>query len=101
MDSRSRDIGRRVSYWRTRRGLTRQQFADLVGRSMSWVDKVETGQRGLVRLPMLETVATAVRVDVTALADDDDAAGRAAQRPVAVEVGAIRAALASYTVMLG
>src|SRR4051812_5470285 len=100
MDSRSRDIGRRVSYWRTRRGLTRQQFADLVGRSMSWVDKVETGQRGLVRLPMLEAVATALQVDVAALTDDD-VARRAAQSPDAVEVRAIRAALGSYTVILG
>src|SRR5262249_14243530 len=94
------DIGRRVSYWRTRRGLTRQQFADLVGRSMSWVDKVETGQRGLVRLPMLEAVANALQVDVAALTDDE-VARRAAQSPDAVEVGAIRAALGSYTVILG
>lgn len=100
MDSRNRDIGRRVSYWRTRRGLTRQQFADLVGRSMSWVDKVETGQRGLVRLPMLEAVAGALQVDVAALTDDD-VARRAAQRPDAVEVHAIRAALGSYRVILG
>src|SRR5919205_205801 len=100
MDSRNRDIGRRVSYWRPRRGLTRQQFADLVGRSMSWVDKVETGQRGLVRLPMLETVASALQVDVTALTDDE-IARRAAQRPDAVEVRAIRAALGSYQVILG
>jgi transcriptional regulator with XRE-family HTH domain len=100
IDGRNRDIGRRVSYWRTRRGLTRQQFADLVGRSMSWVDKVETGQRGLVRLPMLETVASALQVDIAALTDDD-VARRAAQRPDAAEVRAIRAALASYTVILG
>src|SRR3954465_530986 len=100
MDSRSRDIGRRVSYWRTRRGLTRQQFADLVGRSMSWVDKVESGQRGLVRLPMLEAVAKALQIDVTALTDDD-VARRAAESPDAVEVRAIRAALGSYKVILG
>jgi len=100
MDGRNRDIGRRVSYWRTRRGLTRQQFADLVGRSMSWVDKVETGQRGLVRLPMLEAVATALQVDVAALTDDE-IARRAAQSPDAVEVRAIRGALGSYQVILG
>jgi transcriptional regulator with XRE-family HTH domain len=100
MDSRNRDIGRRVSYWRTRRRLTRQQFADLVGRSMSWVDKVETGQRGLVRLPMLEAVAAALQVDVAALTDDE-VARRAARSPDAVEVRAIRAALGSYRVILG
>jgi transcriptional regulator with XRE-family HTH domain len=100
MDVRNRDIGRRVSYWRTRRELTRQEFADLVGRSMSWVDKVESGQRGLVRLPMLEAVATALQIDVTALTDDD-VARRAAESPDAVEVRAIREALGSYTVILG
>lgn len=97
---RNRDIGRRVSYWRSRRGLTRQQFADLVGRSMSWVDKVETGQRGLVRLPMLEAVAAALRVDLAVLTDDE-AACRAARAPDQVEVSAIRAALGSYRVVLG
>src|SRR3954471_9177025 len=100
MDSRNRDIGRRVGYWRSRRGLTRQQFADLVGRSMSWVDKVETGQRGLVRLPMLEAVATALQVDVAALTDDE-VARQAARGPDAVEVHAIRAAPGRYNVILG
>jgi transcriptional regulator with XRE-family HTH domain len=100
VDSRNRDIGRRVSYWRSRRNLTRQQFADLVGRSMSWVDKVETGQRGLVRLPMLEAVATALQVDIAALTDDE-VARRAVRTPDLVEVRAIRAALGSYRVFLG
>jgi transcriptional regulator with XRE-family HTH domain len=100
MDVRNRNIGRRVSYWRARRGLTRQQFGDLVGRSVSWVDKVETGQRGLVRLPMLEVVATALQIDVAALTDDD-VARQAAESPDAVEVRAIRAVLGSYTVILG
>src|SRR3712207_7154080 len=36
---------------------TRRKFAELCGRSMSWVDKVESGERGLLRLPMLERVA--------------------------------------------
>jgi transcriptional regulator with XRE-family HTH domain len=100
MDVRNRDIGRRVGYWRTRRGLTRQQFADLVCRSISWVDKVESGQRGLVRLPMLEVVANALQIDVAALTDDD-VARRAAESPDAVEVRAIREALCSYKVILG
>jgi transcriptional regulator with XRE-family HTH domain len=100
MDIRNRAIGRRVSYWRARRGLTRQQFGDLVDRSISWVDKVETGQRGLVRLPMLEAVANALQIDIVALTDDD-VARRAAASPDVVEVRAIRAALGSYKVILG
>lgn len=57
-------IGPRVRQWRLRRGLTRQQFADRVGRSISWLEKIETGERALVRLPMLERVADALGVSV-------------------------------------
>ncbi len=95
----SGDIGRRVRYWRTRRGLTRQQLADLCERSVSWVDKIEAGQRNLLRLPMLEKVAAALAIDVTALTDDD-AADRAAQCLDGAEVRGIRAALGSYDALL-
>ncbi len=95
----SRGIGGRVRYWRTRRGLTRQQLADLCERSVSWVDKVEAGQRNLVRLPMLERVAAALDVPEAALTDED-AAERAAQCLDGTEVQAIRAALGSYDALL-
>jgi tetratricopeptide (TPR) repeat protein len=32
------EIAQRVVYWRKRRGLTRQLFADRMGRSLCWVD---------------------------------------------------------------
>ncbi|KQC38000.1 helix-turn-helix transcriptional regulator [Frankia sp. ACN1ag] len=96
----SRGVGQRVRYWRTRRGLTRQQLADLCDRSNSWVDKIEAGQRNLVRLPMLERVATALNIEVAALTEDD-AAERAAQCLDGTEVRAIRAALGSYDALLG
>lgn len=65
--ARRRDVGRRVALWRKRRGLTRTAFADLCGRSPSWVDKVERGERALDRLPMVERVATVLQVPVEAL----------------------------------
>jgi transcriptional regulator with XRE-family HTH domain len=99
MDERSREIGRRVGQWRVRRNLTRQQFADRVGRSLSWVDKVESGERALVRLPMLEAVAQALDIDPRVLIDDD-AARRADQCPDAAEVLAIRSALGRYDMTL-
>ena len=37
-------IGRRVAYWRTRRKMSQQVFADRLGKSKSWVDKVERGR---------------------------------------------------------
>ncbi|MEU4568927.1 helix-turn-helix domain-containing protein [Micromonospora sp. NPDC023956] len=55
-------IGRRVAQLRVRRGMSQQVFADRIGRSKSWVDKVERGVRTLDRLPMIETVAAALGV---------------------------------------
>ena len=49
MDDQARAIGRRVRYWRLRRNLGRQRFADMVGRSVSWLDKVERGERSQVK----------------------------------------------------
>lgn len=95
MDDQARAIGGRVRYWRQRRNLDRQRFADMVGRSTSWVDKIENGERSLLRLPMLERVADALHIDPTALTDSP-AAQRAADCIDAVEVQTIKAALGRY-----
>src|SRR5262245_63611944 len=42
-------MGRRVAYWRNRRRMSQQLFADRLGKSKSWVDKVERGGRRLDR----------------------------------------------------
>ena len=92
---RRREIGRRVARWRARRGLTRRQFAELCGRSLSWVDKVESGERGLLRLPMLERVAEILHVSVEDLTDTTEI--RQAKHCLDLfEISAIRAALQSY-----
>ncbi|MGH3854009.1 MAG: helix-turn-helix domain-containing protein [Pseudonocardiaceae bacterium] len=92
---RRREIGRRVARWRVRRGFTRQQFADLCERSASWVDKVESGERGLLRLPMLERVAEVLHVSVETLADTAEI--RQARHCLDLfEISAIRSALQSY-----
>jgi transcriptional regulator with XRE-family HTH domain len=62
MDGQARAIGQRVRYWRLRRNLGRQRFADMVGRSMSWLGKVEKGERSLLRLPILERVAAVLDI---------------------------------------
>src|SRR5882724_10071807 len=93
-------IGAHVRYWRLRRGLNRQQFAQRVGRSVSWLENVESGERALVRLPMLELVAEALGVTVEALTDPIEAQ-RAVSSPDAAEVAAIRGALGRYEVILG
>lgn len=95
MDNAANRIGGRVRYWRNRRNLSRKQFADMVGRSTSWLDKVESGERDLVRLPMIERVAEVLAIDPTVLTSDTQA-DRARQCVDASEVHAIRSALAAY-----
>lgn len=95
MDDQARAIGRRVRYWRLRRNLDRQRFADMVGRSTSWLDKIEKGERNLLRLPMLDRVAEVLGIDPAALTDGSTAR-RAARCVDAIEVQIIREALSWY-----
>lgn len=88
-------VGSRVRYWRLRRNLDRKQFADMVGRSTSWLDKIESGERSLARLPMLERVAEALGIDPSVLTDTVRAE-RASQCVDVGEVAAIRTALSRY-----
>jgi len=61
------ELGRRIAYWRDRRGMTQQLFADRVGRSKSWVEKVEAGTRSADRLSVIEIICEVLRVDLPAL----------------------------------
>ncbi|MEV1118704.1 helix-turn-helix transcriptional regulator [Actinosynnema sp. NPDC049800] len=95
MSDTPEEIGDRVRYWRLRRNLGRKQFADMIGRSTSWLDKVESGERDLARIRIIELVADALSIDSTVLTDAS-AAARAANCVDAAEVTAIRAALGRY-----
>lgn len=95
MEQAEEPIGARVRYWRERRKLDRKQFADMVGRSTSWLDKIESGERDLARVPMIERVAEALGIEPAVLTDDNR--DQRARRCVDVcEVQAIRRALADY-----
>jgi transcriptional regulator with XRE-family HTH domain len=94
------DVGSRVRYWRKRRGMTRQLFADLLGRSPSWVDKVETGDRRLDRLSVLDRIAEVLNVRLHVLLDDHEF-NLHAQCADPAEVAAIRAALQRYDPAVG
>src|SRR5215813_7351669 len=94
--TRRLDVGRQVARRRQRRGLTRRQFADLCGRSLSWVDKIERGERALLRLPMLERVAEVLNVPVDVLTNPEQARVAASTCLDAFEVLAIREALQRY-----
>lgn len=84
------EIGKRVRYWRNRRGLTRTEFALRVGRSPSWVDKIESGDRALTKLPLLDRVAEVLNVPVDVLTRRGTEAAKCID---AVELDSIRTAL--------
>jgi transcriptional regulator with XRE-family HTH domain len=90
-------IGRRVAYWRGRRKMSQQVFADRLGKSKSWVDKVERGVRRLDKFSVVYEIADVLQLDVALLMGKDPE-----RRPGSVncidqvEVEDIRAALERY-----
>jgi transcriptional regulator with XRE-family HTH domain len=90
-------MGRRVAYWRNRRRMSQQLFADRLGKSKSWVDKVERGVRRLDRFSVIYEIADVLQLDVQVLMGKDPA-----RRPDTVncvdqvEVSEIRSALERY-----
>lgn len=90
-------IGRRVAYLRARRRLSQQSLADRLGKSKSWVDKVERGVRSLERVSTIREIATVLRVDAaTLLGRDVQHAGTADDGE---EIARIRGALSAYEVV--
>ncbi|MEV4846633.1 helix-turn-helix domain-containing protein [Micromonospora matsumotoense] len=93
MGSDELPIGRRVAQWRTRRRMTQQMLADRLGRSKSWVDKVERGVRALDKFSVIREIAEVLRVDPSALVGGDTRPGTVVGVP---GVDGVRAALARY-----
>ncbi|WP_433386799.1 helix-turn-helix domain-containing protein [Micromonospora sp. KLBMP9576] len=93
-------IGRRVAYWRGRRKMSQQVFADRLGKSKSWVDKVERGVRRLDKFSVLYEIADILQVDVQLLVGKDPERRTDALNCIdQVEVEEIRAALERYDSM--
>ncbi|MFC8849890.1 MULTISPECIES: helix-turn-helix domain-containing protein [unclassified Micromonospora] len=91
--------GRRVAQWRVRRGMTQQMLADRLGRSKSWVDKVERGVRALDKVSTFRDIAVVLRVDASVLLGRDVQPAEVTERAEGVE--RIRAALSTYDIALG
>lgn len=62
-----RELGSRIAYWRERRGVTQLLLADRIGRSKSWIEKVEAGKRSASRLPVLLAICEELRIDLPVL----------------------------------
>jgi transcriptional regulator with XRE-family HTH domain len=89
-------IGRRVAELRVNRGMSQQVFADRIGKSKSWVDKVERGVRTLDRFSVIETVAATLGVAPTVLLGGKARRGSVAGTDTAAAVERVREALARY-----
>jgi transcriptional regulator with XRE-family HTH domain len=92
-------IGRRVRYWRRRRGITQARLGELVGRSRRWAQAFEHGDRQAdPHLSVVEDLAGALQVPLAVLLLPRTPAAACAD---AVELAAIRGALESPEVIRG
>jgi transcriptional regulator with XRE-family HTH domain len=64
-------IGERVAFYRRRRGISQVTLAGLVGRTESWVEKIEGGRAALDRISVVRQLAIALDVSITDLLPDD------------------------------
>ena len=94
-EQRRRRVADSVLYWMRRRGLTRQVFADRLGKSVSWVDKIKNGDRQLDRLSVLRQIAHVLDIPLQTLVDPDEA-DRLRRCPDDGDIAAIRSALRRY-----
>ncbi|MFI9640661.1 helix-turn-helix domain-containing protein [Micromonospora sp. NPDC051925] len=92
-------VGRRVAYWRGRRKLSQQVFADRLGKSKSWVDKVERGVRTLDKVSTLQDIAAVLRIDTIVLLGRDIKPADVSGQVEGVE--RVREALSTYDIAVG
>ncbi|HEY9475779.1 MAG TPA: helix-turn-helix domain-containing protein [Mycobacteriales bacterium] len=87
-------VGERIAVWRVYRGMTQESCAGLVGKSLSWWKKVESGVRRVERFSDLVLIAQVLRVpdlaDLTGVLEYSLALDRARDHPV---VPALRSAM--------
>jgi DNA-binding XRE family transcriptional regulator len=71
-------VGERIRRHRVRAGLSRAKLGDLIGRSQSWVFKVEAGDLRPDRLSVLVELARVLNIDVAELAETSEEEAAAA-----------------------
>ena len=84
-----------VLYWVQRRGMTYHNFADRMGKSLSWVDKIRAGDRQLDRLSVLRQISRVLDIPLAVLIDPEEAERRRTC-PDDREIRDIRQALRRY-----
>ncbi|WP_255609955.1 helix-turn-helix domain-containing protein [Micromonospora sp. PLK6-60] len=78
--------------------MSQQVFADRLGKSKSWVDKVERGARSLDKVSTIAEIAAVLRIDPAILLERDVPPADPVERADGVQ--RIRAALSTYEVAL-
>ena len=76
--------GEKVAYYRRRRGMSQSVLAELVGKTTSWIEKIESGRANLQMLPSIASLAEVLDISPSELLPDDivqvDANTRGSQR---------------------
>ncbi|MGW2049717.1 helix-turn-helix domain-containing protein [Streptomyces sp. NPDC001858] len=86
------DIGRRIAYWRDRRGFTQTDFGQLMGQTKRWVQDIEGGKRQQdPRLSVLVRASEVLRVSLEQLLSDSPPAPAAGSTPPGDALGVIDA----------
>jgi len=86
--------GEKVAYYRRRRGISQVVLAGLVGKTVSWVEKIEAGRASLQMLPNIAQLAEVLDISPVELLPDDIVQVDATTRGQSVP--ALRKQLLSY-----
>ncbi|MBE8518138.1 helix-turn-helix transcriptional regulator [Amycolatopsis sp. H6(2020)] len=62
------ELGRKIAFHRSRRGLSQRELAPLISRSEAWLSQVERGVRPAKSLDVLERIAAVLEVPLAELA---------------------------------
>ncbi|MFC7817539.1 helix-turn-helix domain-containing protein [Streptomyces sp. NPDC057367] len=85
-------IGRRIAYWRDRRGFTQTDFGQLMGQTKRWVQDIEGGKRQQdPRLSVLVRAAEVLRIPLEQLLSDSPPPPPAGSSPPAETLDVIDA----------
>lgn len=86
--------GEKVAYYRRRRGMSQTVLAELVGKTTSWIEKIESGRANLQVLPNISHLAAVLDISPFELLPDDIVQVDASTRGRSVP--ALRKQLLSY-----
>ncbi|RKN14090.1 XRE family transcriptional regulator, partial [Micromonospora musae] len=97
-----RAVGRRIAFYRQRRGLSQREFARLIDRSETWLSQVERGVRKIDRMTVLERLAGVLEVPLSELAPEAPVVAAAHEElPAATELGLALSSSHALAAVLG